>query len=116
MAPEIHLQMPYQGESIDLFASAIILFILVSEHEPFVTAQKTDPFYKCIAAGRGDVFWTQHSKNKPNGMEFYSEEFKDLIWRMLQLDPVNRLSIAEVRAHPWMNGEIPSQDEVYMAF
>ena len=114
MAPEIHLKMPYQGESIDLFAAAIILFIMVSEHEPFMTAQSVDPFYKCIAKGRSDIFWAQHTKNKPNGQDFYSEEFKDLVWKMLQLDPQERLSLSEVKAHPWAQGEVPSQDEVYM--
>lgn len=30
MAPEIHLRKPYKGNLIDLFASAIILFTMVS--------------------------------------------------------------------------------------
>lgn len=49
-------------------------------------------------------------------MAFYSEEFKDLIWRMLQLDPSKRLTMDEVKEHPWMKGEVPSQDEVFMVF
>jgi serine/threonine protein kinase len=39
MAPEIHLKQPYQGRSVDLFAAAIILFIMVSAHPPFTTAE-----------------------------------------------------------------------------
>ena len=30
MAPEIHLKKPYHGASVDLFATAIILFIMVT--------------------------------------------------------------------------------------
>ena len=30
MAPEIHLKQPYEGKCVDLFASAIILFIMVA--------------------------------------------------------------------------------------
>jgi len=30
MAPEIHLKQKYKGESVDVFASAIILFIMVA--------------------------------------------------------------------------------------
>ncbi len=30
MAPEIHLGKPYSGQSVDLFASAIILFIMLT--------------------------------------------------------------------------------------
>lgn len=50
MAPEIHLKKPYKGKSVDLFASAIILFILVSGHPPFTSAlAASDPYYKCIS-------------------------------------------------------------------
>ena len=38
MAPEQHLRQPYQGRSIDLFAAATILFIMVAGHPPFTTA------------------------------------------------------------------------------
>lgn len=79
MAPEIHLSMPYQGRSVDIFAAAIILFIMVAQHPPFTTAQPKDPFYKCLAANRGDVFWKIHSKNKPGQQDFFSNEFKDLV-------------------------------------
>lgn len=93
MAPEIHLKQPYQGEKVDLFAAAIVLFIMVAQHPPFTTAQPGDPFYRCLAANRGDIFWKTHCKSKPNGMAFFSEEFKDLVSQMLALDPNNRPSI-----------------------
>ena len=35
MAPEIHLAKPYTGPGVDLFASAIILFIMLSQQPPF---------------------------------------------------------------------------------
>ena len=31
---------------------------------------------------------------------------------MLAIDPVQRLSIAEIKAHPWTNGPLASQEEV----
>ena len=72
MAPEIHLNQPYSGESVDLFAAAIILFIMVAQHPPFTTAQPQDPFYRCFAANRADIFWRTHCKNKEGGDEFFS--------------------------------------------
>ena len=96
MAPEIHLKMPYQGDKVDIFAAAIILFIMVAQHPPFTTAQPQDPFYKCMAANRSDVFWKIHSKNKPGGDKFFSNEFKELLQSMLALDPNNRPSIQEI--------------------
>jgi len=35
MAPEIHLSRPYTGPGVDLFASAIILFIMLAGRPPF---------------------------------------------------------------------------------
>jgi len=83
MAPEIHMKRPYTGASVDLFASGIILFIMFTQHPPFTRGEPSDPFYKFLCANRADIFWKAHSKNKPNGMDFFSEAFKDLITSML---------------------------------
>jgi len=40
MAPEINLKSPYNGSLVDLFASAIILFIMYSGHPPFKSRSK----------------------------------------------------------------------------
>lgn len=81
MAPEIHARKPYNGASVDLFACAIILFIMTTQHPPFTKAEPSDPFYRLICANRADLFWKAHSRNKPEG--FFSEEFKNLITSML---------------------------------
>ena len=116
MAPEIHLKQPYLPKSIDLFAASVILFIMVAQHPPFTTAQPNDPFYRCIAANRADIFWKTHCKNKANGEAYFSEEFKQLIETMLQLDPVHRPSMAEVLHHKWMQGPVPTKEEVQAEF
>lgn len=106
MAPEIHMRKPYNGASVDLFACAIILFIMTTQHPPFTKAEPTDAFYRLICANRADLFWKAHSKNKPDG--FFTQDFISLITSMLQFDPAHRLSMAEVIAHPWFNGSICS--------
>ena len=117
MAPEIHEEKAYNGAQVDLFALAIILFILVSGHPPFNTAEVTaDPFYKAIAQNKSHSFWRVHSKNKPNGQNFFSEEFKALITMMLQYDPVHRPSISEIFMHPWMAGPMPTEAEALKEF
>lgn len=35
MAPEIHLKVPFQGQVVDLFAMAVIMFIMVAGCFPF---------------------------------------------------------------------------------
>lgn len=92
---------------------------MVAQHPPFNTAEAKDPFYKVLAANRADIFWKTHSANKPkleNGDPFFSEEFKDLITGMLQLDAAHRPSMSEVMNHPWMQGSIPTEEEVFAEF
>jgi len=50
---------------------------MVSEHPPFTAAQPNDPFYRCLAANRADIFWKTHLKEKDP--DFYTEDFKDLV-------------------------------------
>jgi len=104
MAPEIHARRPYIGTSVDLFACAIILFIMTTQHPPFSRAEPNDPFYRLLCANRADLFWKAHSKNKPEG--FFSEEFKHLITSMLQFNPEHRPTMAEVKAHPWFTNPL----------
>jgi len=37
---------------------------------------------------------------------FLSEPVKDLIFRMLQGDPMNRITISEIKQHKWFNSQI----------
>lgn len=41
MAPEIHKQLPYKGEAVDLYAVGIILFIVATGIPPFMYADET---------------------------------------------------------------------------
>jgi serine/threonine protein kinase len=99
-----------------VFSSAIILFIMVAQHPPFTTAQPTDPFYRCVAAGRFDIFWRTHCKNKPEGLEYFSEEFKDLIQQCLSLEADKRPTVQQIMDHPWIKGPVPSQKQVHDEF
>jgi hypothetical protein len=64
---------------------------MVSEHPPFTAARPDDPFYRCLAASRADVFWKTHLKEKQP--DYYSEDFKALVQAMLHLDANERPSI-----------------------
>lgn len=117
MAPEIHDGKPYTGQSVDLFALGIILFIMVAQAPPFNTAETNkDPFYRAISQGKSAAFWRAHTKSKPNGANFFSEEFKNLIISMLQHDPMHRPSISELMYHPWMQQSVPSAEEIQKEF
>jgi serine/threonine protein kinase len=104
MAPELILKEKYRGPEVDLFALAIILFILYTGHPPFNCANPLrDPHYKILADGLVDKFWETHAKSKQPG--FFEKEFVDLLTHMLAPNPTSRLSIADVIGHPWMQGQ-----------
>jgi serine/threonine protein kinase len=86
---------------------------MVAGHPPFNRADpQGDQFYNKIYLNRADIFWKSHSSNKKGGMSYFSEEFKSLITFMLQFNPTHRLSIEEVKAHPWYNGQVPSHEQI----
>ena len=71
-APEMYYNKQHEHKACDLFASAIILFIMLAAHPPFTAAQPSDPFYKCFIQNP-ETFWKTHSKTKPTGQAFFSE-------------------------------------------
>mmetsp|Transcript_20600 Transcript_20600/g.18011 ORF Transcript_20600/g.18011 Transcript_20600/m.18011 type:complete len:397 (+) Transcript_20600:306-1496(+) len=114
MAPEINLEQPYKGPAVDLFAAGVILFIMVAGSFPFGKAVPQDEHYKKICTGKYSDFWKTHDASKPKG--FFSDDFKGLINNMLAFDPVNRLSLAEIKAHPWYKGETTGLQEFQKKF
>merc|ERR1711971_214608 len=88
--------------------------IMPTQHPPFAMANNEDMYYKLLATQRSDLFWKAHSQRKPAG--FFTDEFKDLITCMLQLHPHQRLCMADIIGHPWMQGEVSSRDEVVAEF
>jgi len=97
-----------------MFAAGIILFIMRSGNPPFNEATPTDPFYKCLAANRPDVFWQTYEQDLDEG--YYSEEFKDLVTALLKLDPSKRPTSEDILNHAWMKGPIPTTAEVVKEF
>lgn len=117
MAPELHQKKPYSGHTIDVFNLAIILFMMATQTNSFNCAMPDDPFYKCIAANRADLFWAQHSKiNGKSVNDFLSQDLRKLLQAMFQLDPIHRPSLTEMRNHPWMQGDMASKDEIIAEF
>ena len=66
--------------------------------------------------GQTDLFWKAHSKRKPGRDNFFPTEFKNLIEKMFQLNPNDRLSMSEILGHKWMQGETASQTQIRIEF
>jgi serine/threonine protein kinase len=96
MAPEIKEGKTYDGVQIDLFSTAVILFIIVQGIFPFKEAKKDEYFYNLILKGDLETYW------KKTGGQKLSPEFKDLIIKMFSYDGSKRPTVDEIKNHPWM--------------
>jgi len=97
MAPEIKEGKVYKGTQVDLFSVGVILFIIVQGSFPFKEARKEEFFYNLILTGQIDTYF-----QKVNGANL-SMEFKDLILGLFSYDPEKRLTIDQIKSHPWLN-------------
>ena len=59
MAPEIKEGKKYDGVKVDLFSSAVILFILIRGIFPFREARVEESFYTHIVKKEYDAYWTK---------------------------------------------------------
>lgn len=63
MAPEIHEGKPYKGNTTDIFAIGVILFVMVTGVMPFMhKAVKSDPLYQHIYKGDEKGYWEAVNK------------------------------------------------------
>ncbi|ETO11182.1 Protein kinase domain containing protein, partial [Reticulomyxa filosa] len=67
---------------------------------PFETATETDRWYSFFVNRQYKQFWAKH---KGCGV---TKAAMDLITRMILFEPEKRISIAQIKQHPWYSGEI----------
>ena len=92
-APEMIRGMKYSGLMIDLWACGIILFAMLCGYLPFDDKDNNVVFRKIL----------QCKLEFPNENEiFLSNEAKDLIKRILNPNPLKRITIDEVLCHPFL--------------
>lgn len=79
MPPEQHILHTYTGMANDLFATAVVLFIMVTQCLPFHKAVPEDLYYNLIINNHSKTFWKIFEKEVAD----LTPEFKDLIFKML---------------------------------
>jgi len=96
MSPEIYQNAhAFDGFAIDLWAAGVILYIMLTGFPPYDHATMADTRFEIIVNGA--------LMDQLKTWEIYlSDEAGDLLQRMLQLDPRDRLTLAEVMQHPWL--------------
>ena len=89
-APEMINGEKYYGLKADIWSSGIVLYAMLCGYLPFEEADN-EKLYKKITEGK---FKT------PN---FLSDSAKDILHRILNTDPKSRITIPQMKKHPWFN-------------
>ena len=92
-APELINGKFYNGSSIDIWSCGVILYTLLTGSLPF-NEKQTAKLYQKIRECKYVL------------PESISDPAKDLIFRMLQKDPLNRITISEIKQHKWFSNKL----------
>lgn len=98
LAPETLLKKKYSPAS-DMWAVGLIMYILLCGYPPFY-AETREELKKKIVAGEiefEDKHWSK-----------ISESAKELVRKMLKINPEERISAEEALKHPWVTQEAAS--------
>ena len=91
-APEMLNGEKYRGPPVDIWSSGVVLYAMLCGYLPFEDENNNnDELYDKICKGKFDI---------PNHV---SEKAKDLINKILVTDPDKRLTISQIKNHPWFN-------------
>ncbi len=89
-APEMIAGKRYDGTMVDLWSCGVILFALLAGYLPFEDPNTSNLYKKILSA----------DFEMPG---FLSPEAQDLINRILTTDPEKRITISQIKLHPWFN-------------
>lgn len=96
LSPEVcQSEQAFDGPAVDLWATGVILFILLTGQPPWEEPKTTDENFKLMSTGHLVRMLTERRAG-------LSADAMDLLQRMFWVDPADRLSLEQVRAHPWM--------------
>lgn len=102
VAPEVLTGDPY-GPEVDLWSVGVILYVLLCGYPPFYN-QNTQALYRSIMLGKYEFaspYWDE-----------ISDAAKNLVSRLLTVDPQKRATPADVLAHPWIVGGMAKTSDI----
>ena len=102
IAPELLSADGYSGFKADMWSAGCLLYAMLVGSVPF-KAGTVEELHALIQSAKYD-FKFQSGSRKHNGSvaNKFSESVRDLIGRLLTVDPSKRLSAKEALEHPWL--------------
>nr|CDS33501.1 long chain fatty acid coenzyme A ligase 5 [Hymenolepis microstoma] len=94
-APEVISGKLYAGPEVDVWSCGVILYALLCGTLPF-DEEHIPTLFKKIKAGYFHM------------PEWLGASVRDLLKKMLTVDPIKRISIDDIRRHPWFVIDLPS--------
>lgn len=95
-APECILKQEYDGKCSDVWSLGVILFAMVTGEHPWKTENTSAMLHQIVEA-------------QYTFPDYLSDDCKDLIGRMLVLNPSERLNCEQILSHPWLELEDKSK-------
>jgi hypothetical protein len=106
MAPEIVAESPVNGSRADIWSLGIVLFTLLSGKFIVTHASPLCPLFRYVKAKRLKAMCKQWRLG-------LSAEAEDLLFRMISAKPTERLSLEEIKAHPWCQSSLSLEPGVH---
>ncbi|XP_051548940.1 serine/threonine-protein kinase Chk2-like isoform X2 [Myxocyprinus asiaticus] len=99
LAPEVFTHASTVGytKAVDYWSLGVLLFICLGGYPPFNTECSTMTIREQIING--------HYRFIPSQWKTVSNEAKDLIRKLLIVDPLNRLTVEQALVHPWLKDD-----------
>jgi serine/threonine-protein kinase SRK2 len=114
MSPELMNQATkekgYDGRSVDVWAAGILLLVMLLGSFPFDHTEHPDPN---TSEAHLEVWLQQVSKrwsdvpHMAEAVKKLSPEIKDLLNRIFVIDAGKRVTIQQIKRHPWYNKPLP---------
>ena len=88
--PEMVKEESYEGTLCDIWSSGIILYLMLCGKLPFYH-EENDIMYEQILSGKFEL------------PSYLSNNAKDILTKILEVEPRKRIKFEEIKSHPWFN-------------